>query len=446
MNPWKPGRRSLVDLSLAFAVAAVLAVLNLSINFIDSLQDFFRAYAQYRLTGLLVNMLFAWLALLLWLSFVRWRRAARKQAELEEIVSSISPDTLLVVTPDRTIRMCNASVTRIFGYETGEVIGRKTDLLYEDRRAEGATHREIYEILMKDGFHIGQATGRSKDGRTVPLEIITGHLSGGDGAVLLLRDISDRVRAEEDRLRLEARVRQQQKLESLGVLAGGVAHDFNNLLTVILGNAELAARGLPPDSEAVGLMNRIRDAALHAAELCTQMLAYSGQAEFKVQRLDISDLVRRMTRLMGVSMPEHSRVEYDLAADLPPVETDPVQMQQVVMNLMTNAADSLPAAGGVVKVATGTRECDEQFLGRLIIPPAGSPGVYAYIQVADNGSGMDAETQARMFDPFFTTKFMGRGLGLASVLGIVRAHGGGIEVHSAPGKGTSFRILLPAAA
>jgi len=428
---------------LAFAVAVLLAILNVSINFIDHIHRFFLTYSQFAVTEVVITALFVWLAILLWISFVRWRVAARKRAELEEIISSISPDVLLVVTPERTIRMCNATVPRLFGYTRQEVIGLQTDLLYKDRREHTNTGREIHDALQKEGFHLGLATGTKKDGSEIPLEIITGHLSGGEGAVLLLRDISERIQAEEERARLEARMQQQQKLESLGILAGGVAHDFNNLLTVMLGNAELVLQTTEPRSELAEHVEGIRKASVEAAELCAQMLAYAGQGDYRIQPVDLAESINRMTRLLEVPLPKGEEIELDIEAGLPPVHADAVQIQQIVMNLVTNSADALEPGGGRVKVSVASRQCDQACVERVSIDQPLQPGRYVVLEVADNGKGMDAETRARMFDPFFTTKFMGRGLGLASLLGIVRAHHGGLDVETAAGEGTTFRIYFP---
>jgi signal transduction histidine kinase len=295
------------------------------------------------------------------------------------------------------------------------------------------------------------ATGKRRDGNTVPLEIITGHLSGGEGAVLLLRDITDRVREDEQRRRLESRMQQQQKTESLGILAGGVAHDFNNLLTVILGNADLVMHDLKGKSELTAHVESIRKAALNAASLCTQLLSYSGQGSYKTEPTDLSGLIRHVERLLEVTLPKGASITYNLADGLPAIEADPPQIQQVLVNLVANAGDALKdqsgsVSGGDVTVATGVLECDGAMADRVFLGESPGKSRCVYLEVSDNGVGMDADTRARMFDPFFTTKFMGRGLGLASVLGIVRAHRGGVDVQSAPGKGTVFRVFFPASA
>jgi two-component system cell cycle sensor histidine kinase/response regulator CckA len=258
------------------------------------------------------------------------------------------------------------------------------------------------------------------------------------------RFITERKRAEEGRIRLEARMREVQKLESLGVLAGGIAHDFNNLLMAILGNADLALLSLSPVSPARHNVEAIVKSSQRAADLCSQMLAYSGRGRFVLGRYDLSEIVQEMVHMLQVSVSKKATLRYRFARGLPAVEADATQLRQVVMNLITNASDALGETSGVIEVSIGLMECDRAYLSESYLDDKLQEGRYVYIEVSDTGSGMDAETRSRLFDPFFTTKSTGRGLGLAAVLGIVRGHKGAIKVHSEPGKGTTIRILLPA--
>jgi len=258
--------------------------------------------------------------------------------------------------------------------------------------------------------------------------------------------VAERRRAEEQQRELESKIQHTQKLESLGVLAGGIAHDFNNILMGVLGNASLALAQLPAESPGRDCIQNVETAATRAAELSKQMLAYSGRGRFVVERLNLSRLVREMSRLLESSISKKALLRCELPDDLPPVEADATQLRQIAMNLITNASDALGEDGGVLTVATGVAQADRAYLADTFIADDLPQGDYVYLEVSDTGCGMDEETVARIFDPFFSTKPEGRGLGMAAVLGIVRGHGGAIKVYSEPGSGTTVKVLFPAAA
>jgi PAS domain S-box-containing protein len=256
--------------------------------------------------------------------------------------------------------------------------------------------------------------------------------------------VIERKKAEEERRGLEDQVRHTQKLESLGVLAGGIAHDFNNLLTGVLGNADLALMDLGMSAAARLSIEAVREAAVRAAELSGQMLAYSGRGRFITEPVDLNELIRGMQQLLIASTSTNADVNYSLASDLPPIAGDATQLQQVIMNIILNASDAIGDQNGRVAVTTGAAWFDSSFLAETRTSEQLPEGQYVYIEVRDSGIGMDDETLSKIFDPFFSTKFTGRGLGLAAVLGIVRSHNGGITVESVPDEGTTFRVLLPA--
>ena len=242
----------------------------------------------------------------------------------------------------------------------------------------------------------------------------------------------------------EERLRQTQKRESVGVLAAAVAHDFNNLLVVVIGNASLAQELLPPDSPAAGLLDGIVKAGEQAAHLTRQMLAYSGKGKFLVEAVHLSDLITEISALVQPSIPKKIALRLDLQANLPPIEADRGQMQQVFTNLALNAVEAIGGDDGLIAVKTSVQDVDEQYTRRHPEAAELPPGPYICLEVRDTGCGMDDATKARIFDPFFSTKFTGRGLGLAAVAGIVRGHKGAIMVTSAPGEGACFRVLFPA--
>jgi two-component system cell cycle sensor histidine kinase/response regulator CckA len=257
-------------------------------------------------------------------------------------------------------------------------------------------------------------------------------------------DVSEQLQAEQDRLDFERQLLHSQKLKSLGVLAGGIAHDFNNLLQAVLGNMELASMKLPPDSAPAKFIEHAIDAAKHAAGLTSQMLAYSGKGNFVIKKLDLNELVNNNVGMLRTAVSRAISMDLDTDAHLPPVMADEAQLQQVVMNLITNAAEAIEEQPGFIKLSTGVKDYDLAALAgsRLIDKP--EPGRFVYLEVTDNGAGMNEDTQARIFDPFFTTKFTGRGLGMSAVLGIVKGHGGALFVESAPGSGSTITVIFPA--
>jgi nitrogen-specific signal transduction histidine kinase len=268
-----------------------------------------------------------------------------------------------------------------------------------------------------------------------PIRDSSGAIVGVSG---ITRDVTARVELEEQ-------IRQSQKLESLGVLAGGVAHDFNNLLVSIMGNASLAMERVPATHPVRALLTEVVNAGERASNLTRQLLAYAGRGRFVVTQVHLSDLVRESADLLHASIPRSVELHLDLAPDLPAVDADVTQMRQILMNLVINAAESIGDRAGWVKVGTGTELVNVPKAGAIVAPSEIRPGQYVWLEVRDNGSGMDEGIRARIFDPFFSTKFTGRGLGLAAVSGIVRAHGGILDVESSPGQGTAFKLWLPAA-
>jgi PAS domain S-box-containing protein len=248
---------------------------------------------------------------------------------------------------------------------------------------------------------------------------------------LLVREQAARRAAEAS----AAQSRHVQKLESIGVLAGGIAHDFNNLLHVILGNAELTRTRLPPDAPALETLGEVVRAAHRASDLTRQLLAYSGKGAFVLRHLDLSREVHEMAMLLRTAISKQAVLLWELEPDIPSISADETQIRQIVMNLITNASDALGDDPGTISLRTGTARGEE----------LGTAGEFVYLEVADSGIGMASETLQRIFDPFFSTKFSGRGLGLAAVMGIVEAHHGLIRIRTAPGEGTAFRVLFPAA-
>jgi two-component system cell cycle sensor histidine kinase/response regulator CckA len=343
----------------------------------------------------------------------------------------------------------NARMTELWGYGREQACGLEWEALSAGERPH--TQHEAMRWMQRAAAgepQLFEWLAKHRDGQRfwVEMNMRLATIGHDERLLVVARDISDRKRAEEERRQLEERMLHAQKLESLGVLAGGIAHDFNNLLCAMLGYADMAARAVRADSPTAEKLGRIRDAAVRASDLCRQMLAYAGKGQMSVEPVDLSRLVEEMGELLRASVAKSSYLRLRLEQELPPVKADPSQLGQIVLNLIVNASEALGNNPGRISLATGRTPCTRERLGEAYLGGALPPGPYVYLEVADTGCGMDEPTMGRLFDPFFTTKFAGRGLGLSAVLGIVRSHRGAIEVKSSPGQGSSFTLLLPAAA
>jgi len=305
-----------------------------------------------------------------------------------------------------------------------------------ERLASGPSTREICEYRFT-----------RLDGEIIWIRdncVVTRYPSGAVQYDGIMTDISASKRAAEDQRKLEERVQQTQKLESIGVLAGGIAHDFNNLLVVIMGNADLAANSADCTSQNRECLQEIETAAQRASELCRELLVYSGRAPYVTAPVDLVDLVQEMEKLLRLTNSPGVRIETDFPEEIAFIDGDAAQLRQLVMNLITNAADSMTGGPGRIQISIEERWCEEADLANTFTHEALPAGEYVLLCVSDTGCGMANETLSRIFDPFFTTKFTGRGLGLAAALGIVRGHHGAISVTSELGVGTRSLVYLPA--
>ncbi len=360
-------------------------------------------------------------------------KAANDQLAEKAAIVSHSNDAIFSKTLDRTITSWNPSAESIYGYTAAEIIGQDVALLVpEDRRPE--LNSAMERIAHGDIVEPFETVRLRKDGTAIDVHLSISPLFDAAGAVrgasVIARDITDRKRAE-------LQLRETQKLESLGVIAGGIAHDFNNLLVGILGNSSLVLDSMDPGDPNRPFLEQVVTASEKAAHLTRQMLAYAGKGKFLAEPVDLSALIRENANLLRTSVPKSVELTLNLENRLPAIVGDPSQFQQLVMNLLINAAEAIgESRPGLVSVTAKS----------VYVNPGDEirPGMYVSLEVRDNGSGMDEETRSKIFDPFFTTKFTGRGLGLAAAQGIVRGHRGTIRVESAPGKGTTFTVLLPA--
>jgi PAS domain S-box-containing protein len=391
---------------------------------------------------------------------VRVKDALRASEERYRQVVEDQTEVVCRFTADGTFTFVNEVYCRTFGKPMAELLGHRWQpLVYPD----DVPHVEARLATMTPANPVVVIENRVYDarGRVRWMEFVNRGFYDAGGRLVELqavgRDVTDRRAAEDARRALEvdlqAREQQQkyerqllqsQKLESLGVLAGGIAHDFNNLLTGVLGYASLCRMRLPPGDPVAEDLGHIEAAAQRAADLCQQMLAYAGRGQFVVQPVDVNALTQEMAQLLQTALSKRAVLKFNLADGLPAVQADATQLRQIVMNLITNASDAIGARSGVITVATGLIDADARYLLEIQAAQDLPPGRYVYLEVSDTGCGMSEETRAKIFDPFFTTKFTGRGLGLAAVLGIVRAHKGAIKVYSQVGKGTTFKVLFPA--
>jgi PAS domain S-box-containing protein len=373
--------------------------------------------------------------------------ALRASEERFRSIMELSPDIFSIIGPEGQLLYNSPAALRVHGYAEEDLAGRNTFTLIhpDDRDAVGRTfalllanpgqiHSVRYRYLNKDGSYSWMECAASNQLANPRVQ----------GVIAVSRNIDESVRMEKERIDLERQLLHAQKLESLGVLAGGIAHDFNNILMAILGNADLARRRIDRGSPAYENMQAVSQAATRAADLARQMLAYSGKGRFVVEPVDLNDLLEDMLHMLEVSISKKAVIRMAPHRPLPAVEADVTQIRQVVMNLVINASEAIGDVDGVISVSTRVVECDRAYLKAVWPEKELAEGPYVALEVSDTGCGMDKETLARLFDPFFSTKFTGRGLGMSAVLGIVRGHDGAITVVSAPGRGTTFTVLLPA--
>ena len=353
-----------------------------------------------------------------------------------EMVVDSMDDGVIVLDAQRRLVDLNAAAERYTGCTAAslgrpidEVVSWWTEAVAEDRPLADGQPAIVKVEPGPRYFEVKVSAVRDSERRFV-------------GWLVIVHDISNRRRNEAERWAFERRLQEQQKSESLMVLAGGVAHDFNNLLTGILGNADLLAIVSPPESDQRRAAEAIVIGAQRAADLVSKMLAYSGGGRVVAQHVNLDELVKEMVDLLAASVARHCTLIYNSPGALPLVETDPTQIRQVVLNLIVNASEAVDDHG-VITVETGTELLDREMLKKMTFGDNVSIGRYVFIDVVDNGVGMDEHTMTRMFDPFFSTKDAGRGLGMAAVRGIVRSHRAALRVTSAKGQGTRFRVWFP---
>lgn len=360
----------------------------------------------------------------------------RREAEARyEALVTASRDGVLIIDDEGRQVDVNPSFCAMLKSSRDELSGQPLAPYIPPERSSEA-EKALFQ-LRRDGRFSGEFPLRAADGSVVEVEwqCVANFVPGLHCCIA--RDITER-------RRFEQQLQQTQKVESLGVLAGGIAHDFNNLLVGMMGNTSLAMETLPPGSPSQPLLSDVLKASERAAQLTRQLLAYAGKTRLTTEPVDLSKLVEELAGLLSASIPRQARLVLQLAAEPMVVEADQTQLQQVVMNLVINAAESIPEdQPGLVTVTTFRRAIGANDRRFAVFPLPDTGRDYVVCRVKDTGSGMSPAVRERIFDPFFSTKFQGRGLGLSAVLGIIRSHQGGMTLRSSPGKGTVFQVMLP---
>lgn len=376
------------------------------------------------------------------------RRAEREAGEASEMIYGIlgamydsvfrfdtegrfvfahSPSIALITTPERFI---GRHYSEILPKGVSELMNQAMDILRRGERTEFDYSLDIAGVTHSYSTVLAPIVNR-------------GEFSG---VVATVRDVTEIRRAETEQKALAEQLQRTQLFESLGMLAGGIAHDFNNILMAILGNTSAVMEEIKGPESAMQRLVEIEASSGRAVELCRQMLAYAGRDTASMEKLDLNAVIHGIEDLLSVNIPPAVKLDFILARDLPTVDADELQIGQIVMNLVKNAFEALPETGGTVTVRTGRACFDGGSLRGFLIPAGIEPGEFVTLEVSDDGSGMESWQKERIFDPFYSTRGPGRGLGLAAVLGIVKAHGGSVRVFSENGLGTTFQVLLPVSA
>lgn len=389
--------------------------------------------------GLLALALFGWNRALK--RKVDWSASALKASEdrYRTIFEQASAGILLSSSNGSVIEV-NSRMEILTGWSGEQLSRMSVSDIFSPESLKAAPFR--YDLLNEGRTMVSQRELVRPDGSRTSVEMFSSLNSDGD-CLSICHDITDRIRAEEERLSLERQLLHAQKLESLGIMSGGIAHDFNNLLQAILGNLDLALMRLDEYSDIRAFLLQALTASNHAARLTGMMLTYSGKGVFITRELNLSELVAENAALIHATISKAVTLKLNLDYELAPVMADTGQLQQVVMNLIINASEAISGNDGQITLTTAVRRFDQASLNRSRLEEKLVEGEYVCLEVADNGCGMDQKTLQKLFDPFFTTKFTGRGLGMSAVLGIMRAHQGALLVDSAPGGGTTIRVLLP---
>lgn len=369
--------------------------------------------------------------------------------EVYRSVFNAHDDACLLINAGSIID-CNQQSLRLFGCPREEILGKSPHQFSPERQIDGSDSALLISQRIAAAFDSGRLDFPWQflncDGKdfSAKVSLIPFDSEGEQVLFAMIEAVSDE--SSEDTFAFHQVSKEQcRKLESLSLMAGGLAHDFNNFLLAIMGNADLLDRDLAAGKPGGELLNEIRKGAGRAADLCNQLLSYAGKGQSHFQLLDLSLTAQEMVQMIKVAISRKIALRLELAPDLPMIEGDVTQIHQLIMNLVVNSSEAIGNRAGVITLATGLTCCMDQHLDRCLLGEEVGSCQLVYIEVRDDGDGMDEATRKRIFDPFFSTKVRGRGLGLASVLGTVRSHQGSLCVRSDPGQGTVLRACIPVA-
>ena len=369
----------------------------------------------------------------------------RKLANMQQAILNNSTVGIIFVK-NRKVLWANPAHCTMFGYEAGEIENMDTAEFYADKESYVCVGEKGYPIIASGGIFSEDLMMKKKDGALIWCNLVGQAINPEnmeEGSIWSMMDITARKRAEEERQQLEHQFHQAQKLESLGLLAGGIAHDFNNILTVILGHCYMAREDYIPEKDFKATFKQIEAAGNRAADLCRQMLTYAGKSPLVQTRVNLWMLVDEVVKMLQAAIKKNVTIELDLKRVVPEITGDAGQIQQIIMNLIINAAEAIGEANGTIRVALTRVQVKDDQIETDTFGTVVQAGGYICLEVTDSGSGMDEDTQKRIFEPFFTTKFTGRGLGMSAIHGIITSHDAILQMTSRPGVGTTFKVLFP---
>ena len=381
-------------------------------------------------------------------TFVQWGTLEEEGLSALDIKDFLehANDLVQSISPDGRFLYVNNAWKKTLGYTREEI----RHMVFSDVIADQCRDQcslLFQKVLRGESVEHVEVSFKARDGRIVYLEgscncrFRNGRPVSTRG---IFRDITEKKKIQEEQNRLKKRLKKAELFESLGLMAGGIAHDYNNILLIILGFTEVLKDKLSSSPDVIKYLEKIEGSARRAEALTRQMLAFSGAGNIYLEKMDLSALVREMESELRAMIPGDTHLELRLQKTVSMVETDSSQLRQVLKNLVANAAEAVVTRKGRITITTGSMECDADFFHDAVLDENLPGGRYCFVEIRDNGTGMTPQVKEKAFEPFFSTKFAGRGLGLASVLGIVRGHEGAIKLESTPGEGTIVTVFLPA--